>query len=232
MLIIGRACIWMLQSDSEEEVCSMTKKDLELQIQKLNVYVDSLKAALREIQASSQSTHIINFIPNTDEQFMLDGNIVFDPEQALYKGRKVSMSEAVMFKAGKEVARRECDKQLSECADRVRESAAREAKLQQTVSELSQRIVDLQQFNDHVEQMADRRSDSELQAATTEISNLRKLNDDHESQIKDLTDKLNSSDAQLAELKASLVTSDVALQCDTGDVVTIYGVIHGGCENE
>lgn len=149
---------------------------------------------LEHINKHSDRVHIIKFVVDNPDQFMLDGDFVIDESKAVYGAHVVSFSEAVMFKAGKEAAHREfdilqanSDKLISELRDDV-------AKLENELNveklhnaELTQKCTDIQSmFNEKFNslqsklqsQLIDKDADilalkSDIETYITTISELR-----------------------------------------------------------
>lgn len=69
----------------------------------------SLVAVIENMARNTDHTNVIKLIPENSDQFYLDSDFIVDEETATYKAYPLNFSEAVLFKAGKEVARREND---------------------------------------------------------------------------------------------------------------------------
>ena len=73
-----------------------------------------LVAALEECCKEHTNNFVIKLIPSNADQFYIDGEFVVDENRAVYGSHQLSFSEAVCWKAGKEVAKRAYEQLIAE----------------------------------------------------------------------------------------------------------------------
>ena len=185
--------------------------------QELQNLLDNNQKIWQEVINSPDSDiHIIKLLPENYSQYELDGDFIADDERVNYKAHKLSFSEAIMFKAGKETAMRQFKdrefeykqqleqaeakcytaenklKQVEQYSDKVREESLK------TVKELSQNIVNL----------------------SAKINQLNSKIKDKDSEILDLkmmyNDKLQQKEDEINYLKSSAVNITEIISTDWG----------------
>lgn len=185
--------------------------------QDLQNLLDNNQKIWQEVVNSPNSDiHIIKLFPESFSQYELDGDFVLDEDRVNYKAHKLSFSEAIMFKAGKETAMRQFKdrefeykqqleqaeakcytienklKQVEQYSDKVKEESLK------TVKELSQNIVNL----------------------SAKINQLNSKIKDKDSEILDLkvmyNDKLQQKEDEINYLKAPVTDLDSGISTDWG----------------
>ena len=87
----------------------MFGNDYKKQCEELKLQLAQNAKMMEEAARHNDKLYIIKMVLDNPDQFMLDGEYAADDSVAVYGGRPVSFSEAVMFKAGKEAANRQFD---------------------------------------------------------------------------------------------------------------------------
>lgn len=93
--------------------------------EELETLLKNNEAVWNEATKDDSSLHIVKLIPECSNQFELDGEFVFDDADANYKAHTLTISEMVLFKAGRETARREFEEKEYACKKQLEDSEAR-----------------------------------------------------------------------------------------------------------
>lgn len=99
-------------------------KNLEKEIKVLREKNKELVGAMEEMAKPHSTDFVVKLIPECSDQFYIDGEFVADDCKAVYGSHQLSFSEAVCWKAGKEVAKRAYESLLAEAERDVRKSSS------------------------------------------------------------------------------------------------------------
>lgn len=152
---------------------------------------------MEDLSKHSDKLHIVKFVLNNADQFLLDGEFVLDESEVVYGAHNVSFSEAVMFKAGKEAAQREFDIMQANSEKAVAELTAELARVKSLLDEekqysqlLASQMADAQKsYSDKIAQIQ--------RSAEADASS-------RDSHINALQQQLNLSDADKLALESEL----------------------------
>lgn len=95
-------------------------KNLEREISTLREKNVQLVKAIEEMGKSHSTDFVIKLIPECSDSFYLNGEFVSDQSRAVYGSHCLSFSEAVCWKAGKEVAKRAYESIISDAEKNAR----------------------------------------------------------------------------------------------------------------
>lgn len=130
-------------------------KELEKKLESATRHNSELVSALEEMARSHRTDFVLKLIPEVDDQFYIDGEFVADESRAIYGSHQLTFSEAVCWKAGKEVARRNYEAIISDSKQDADVS-----------SKISQRAADeLEKSNQYLSVMQTELADSNSQLA-------------------------------------------------------------------
>lgn len=118
-------------------------KSLERENEQLRQRNAELVTAIEDLSKKHSTEFVLKLIPECSDQFYIDGEFVADDCKAVYGSHQLSFSEAVCWKAGKEVAKRAYEQLIAEAEHTASLSAAsskgsndRAAELQKELDEL------------------------------------------------------------------------------------------------
>lgn len=99
-------------------------RSLEKENEQLKQRNADLVTAMEELSRKHSGDFVIKLIPECADQFYIDGEFVADDSNAVYGSHQLSFSEAVCWKAGKEVAKRAYEQLIAEAEKSATASAA------------------------------------------------------------------------------------------------------------
>ncbi len=181
---------------------------------------------INEIQ--SESGVIIKLEPDSDATFYYNDDPIMDEAPAIYRGMKLNKSEIIVYKAGKETARREFEKQLEdlrrETSDIVEQLRSCKANLNDSadyVSTLKKDIAVQQVAIAHMKASSEEKLSAQATSYELTISSLK----EQLSVQKEVCRKMAAS------LESSYKLIDEPVNVST-DVYTMYGLVkgEGSCE--
>lgn len=181
---------------------------------------------INEIQ--SESGVIIKLEPDSDATFYYNDDPIMDEAPAIYRGMKLNKSEVIVYKAGKEAARREFEKQLEdlrrETSDIVEQLRSCKANLNDSadyVSTLKKDIAVQQVAIEHMKASSEEKLSAQATSYELTIASLK----EQLSVQKEVCRKMAAS------LESSYKLTDEPVNVST-DVYTMYGLVkgEGSCE--
>ena len=179
-------------------------------------------------ETHSESDVIIKLEPDSDATFYYNDDPIMDEAPAIYRGMKLNKSEVIVYKAGKETARREFEKQLEELrreiSDLVEQLRSCKANLNDSadyVSTLKKDIAVQQVAIAHMKTSSDEKLSAQATSYELTISSLK----EQLSVQKEVCRKMAAS------LESSYKLTDEPVNVST-DVYTMYGLVkgEGSCE--
>lgn len=120
-------------------------KSLEKENEQLKQRNADLVAAMEELSRTHSTDFVIKLIPECSDQFYIDGEFIADDCKAVYGSHHLSFSEAVCWKAGKEVARRAYEQLIAEAEQSATASAASSKGSEDRVASLQKELDNLKQ---------------------------------------------------------------------------------------
>lgn len=197
----------------------MFKTDYKKKCEELQVELARNAKLIEEISTCNDKVHLIKMIVDNPDEFFLDGDYVVDARPAIYGGRPVTFSEAVMFKAGKEAAQKENDIVLSSNDATMKE-------LQGIVDKLSRELSDEKNFSATQTHLNEKMM---LEYKDT----VRALTENFEAEIKNLNEVNSTLVDQIAQLKLDLQEAQTKLiRIERGEtidtpfpIITDYGTV-------
>ena len=195
------------------------QKELEIALKRNQ----ELVTALEECSKSHSNDFVIKLVPNNSDQFYVDGDFIVDDCRAVYGSHQLSFSEAVCWKAGKEVARRAYEEVISDSEDKMKKACEEQSELKLRLesseaysksiqSELASAMCDLYVYRDKCD-IAEKSLDilrTEIDRLNAQISEITKSRDEYRKQLEDSKHKLESFNS---------IASD-------GLIITPYGEVY------
>ena len=193
-------------------------------------YIENLEESLREtvkqleeISQNRSDVHIIKLLPENPDQFFMNGEFVVDPVEAVYGSHRLTFSEEVLFKAGKETAKREYQSTIQQLtsqieelksnlttdASKVEEEISNSEKLVHKLFEKDKLIAELQ--SNHAEVVTELRS------------SIKNLEENLEAKQFMLKNQLNTAREE-TEFWKSKALQDPYMPLDS-DIYTKYGIV-------
>ena len=189
----------------------------------LQALIDQNNALIKEVENSADSLRVVvvKLIPECEDQFYLNGDFVVDEEHAVYKAYKLNPAETVLFKAGKEVARRMYELDIEALKETIAKDREAENIHTTELRDSKQLLNDLKKkFEDHL------KSSNEI------IEQLTETKETQQSIIHNLQNVVTTLEAEKAEQtvefrqKLSTVLSENnSMKIDNVGYCTQYGII-------
>lgn len=199
----------------------MTKK-LE---QELATAVDANRAlvqTLHEVAQKHSDIVVVKLIPENSDQFYLDGDFIYDEERAIFKSHKLTNADCVLFKAGKETARRAYEAAMAARDDRI-------AQLLEENTDLNSRLGVMRS-----NASAYGAKVQSLESKMSEMSNLMSQKEAaHKSELAELQAANNVIVSDLQRQLESMKTEKIKLEkqyskMTDGKIITPYGEVREG----
>ncbi len=175
----------------------------------LKQLIEENQKLIEHIEESADSLKVIvlRLLPECAEQFYLNGDFVVDEDTAVYRGYNLNPSECVLFKAGKEAARRSYEKKIEDLEYELRKRNSDEFDIESKLTDQIKLFEDLKkQFQDH------------LKLCTTDIAKLEKANSEKQRIIEELQ-------CALAAMTADKEKQENAFQTKLSEIIDNNGVI-------
>lgn len=188
--------------------------------------LDEAEKLLKAIQENRSDIFIVKLFPENADQFELNGEFVVDNSQAVYGSHKLTFSESVLFKAGKEAATRQFEVEKSELLSQLKA-------LQVEIAQLNAQIEETESVYEEYKRTS-LEHEIRLNESISAYAKRLKNSCDHADAVKqELQSNIVELQAKVDNLKASVdywkakYMTDPEVHPDTGDVYTPFGVIRG-----
>ncbi len=179
---------------------------------------------LQEIARSRKDVYIIKLYPENPDQFELNGEFVVDDSKAIYGSHNLTFSESVLFKAGKEVATKQFEK------DKYKLVSELELKKNE-VKQLEARSIEAETlYNEAIKKSFDQESDfnktcNVYKDEIEQLNNkLQTQKDEYEYKLSDCEERINRLNELVKYWKAKYMRED-PLKISSQDVETKFGVV-------
>lgn len=191
-------------------------KNLQDRIKELEQQNASLTNMIENLGKSSDHDFVIKLIPETSDQFYVDGEFTVDSAQAIYKAAQLNFSEAVCWKAGKEVAKRGYEAKIQKALDYASSQKDELSKALSDNKDLQEELDKLRRsFVDDSAIMSGLRDQVKIASQSVTM-----LNEEIDRLKKELAEKTALMDNYQRGYEASRAEVEKLLKLDTSEAIT------------